>query len=277
LGQAKSYKTVGGVAGFVLGLGIPAGCLFFRFLIASEHSWFSLTQEINQNSFFYGFMLTTIPMVFWTFGRYLGFLSDDITEQKISLEKLNRVLEFRKASLESMNELLRSQAVMDHTTGLYNRRFLSLEIEKEIQRAKRYKLDNEPMLYAMMIDIDDFKKINEHCGHAGGDYILREVAEILKRSIRKLDIVGRYGGDEFLIILPEANLETAELVAIRIQQSVRNYIFEYNGEVVSVTLSIGLAPFKGDDGTPVSTFVEEADWRLLTAKRQGKDQIITEP
>ena len=219
-------------------------------------------------------MLTTIPIVFWTFGLYMGFLNDDIEEKKASLEKLNRVLEFRKASLESMNELLRSQAVLDHTTGIYNRRYLALEIDKEIQRAKRYKLDNEPMLYAMMVDIDDFKKFNEKYGHAGGDYILKEIAEILRRSIRKLDIVGRYGGDEFLIILPEAKLETAEAVANRVQQSLKDYTLQINGELVTVTLSIGLAPFKADDGTPVTTFVEAADWHMLTAKRQGKDQII---
>lgn len=264
---------MGSIGGLVLGFSMPFGCLFFRFLMGRDVSFNWLFNEIATNGFFYGFMMTTIPLVFWSFGLYFGFLSDDIAEQKLSLEKLNRVLEFRKSSLESMNELLRSQAVLDHTTGIYNRRFLNYEIEKEIQRAKRYKLDDEPMLYAMMADIDDFKMINERFGHAAGDQVLKEVAEIFKKSVRKLDILGRYGGDEFLIILPEANLETAELVASRIQQNMRTHVFEFNRQIITVTISLGLAPFKGSESTPVSTFVQEADWHLLTAKKEGKDRL----
>ena len=271
--RTKSYRSLGSIGGLVLGFSVPLGCLFFRFLVGREMSFSWLWREISDNSFFYGFMLTTIPLVFWSFGVYFGYLSDDISEQKASMEKLNRVLEFRKSSLESMNELLRSQAVLDHTTGIYNRRFLTYEIEKEIQRAKRYKLDTEPMLHAMMVDIDDFKNINEKYGHAAGDQMLKEVAEVLKRSVRKLDILGRYGGDEFLIILPEANLETAELVASRVQLNMQKHVFEFNGQTIHITLSIGLAPFKGDEDTPVSTFVQEADWRMLNAKKEGKNRI----
>jgi diguanylate cyclase (GGDEF)-like protein len=270
--ERYSYKSIGGAIGFGLGILTTFGCLFFRLLSLKVLTFSTFFHEVGSNGFIYSYMGTTVPLVFTAFGFYLGFLRDEVYEQKISLENANKALEIRQSTLENMNDTLKNQAVMDTLTGLYNRRHTLIELEKEVERARRQKFV-KPMLHALMIDVDNFKSVNDKFGHNVGDEVLIAIAEVIRRSVRKIDIAGRYGGDEFLIILPEATFETAQVVAERIQKNIRETEIETDRGPVNITLSMGLAPFDWVQFYDVSNFIDKVDWSLLTAKKEGKDRI----
>ncbi len=149
----------------------------------------------------------------------------------------------------------------DALTGLHNRRGIDQRMNEEIARAKRY---GHP-LSILMIDLDDFKSINDRHGHMTGDETLRDVGGSIARSIRSIDIAGRYGGEEFLVILPETTMASAATVAERIRAGV-----EHLGRT---TASVGLADLIGDDMTAAELF-ERADAALYDAKRLGKNRVV---
>lgn len=171
---------------------------------------------------------------------------------------------------EEEKVLLQKQSRTDDLTGLYNRRHIFVELEREFERALRYKRP----LSGMMVDIDDFKKINDHYGHLMGDRIVRTFAKILEDSVRTIDILGRYGGDEFLLILPETPLDEARYVAERIRKNVNSYRENVTGEFASLTVSIGLVEFDEACRKDKSLFIEKIDNVLLKAKRAGKNQVV---
>ncbi len=161
------------------------------------------------------------------------------------------------------------QSRTDELTGQYNRRYILEELEKEVERAKRY----DRRLSGMMIDVDDFKMINDRYGHLIGDRVLKAFAAVISKSIRKVDILGRYGGDEFLVILPEAALETAKLVAQRIQKNLSEYEQNVLGELGKLTASIGLIAFDSASEAIRSAFIERIDQALLKSKQAGKNAV----
>ena len=127
-------------------------------------------------------------------------------------------------------------SVLDGLTGLYNRRQFEIGIEQEFNRTKRH-----PSEFSMAIlDIDFFKKVNDNYGHQYGDYVLKTVADLMKQSFRKTDLLYRYGGEELVMIMPETNLEGAIIPTQRLRRSVEEYDFNYNGVKAKVTVSIGL-------------------------------------
>jgi diguanylate cyclase (GGDEF)-like protein/PAS domain S-box-containing protein len=162
------------------------------------------------------------------------------------------------------------QSRTDELTGLYNRRHIFVALEREFERARRY----ERPLSGMMIDIDDFKKINDQYGHLTGDPVLRTFARVLKKSIRTVDILGRYGGDEFLLILPETQIEKARIVAERIRKNLRDYQENVMNEFGVLTASIGLVSFEGRSRDDKALFLEKIDKVLLLAKRAGKNTVV---
>ena len=162
------------------------------------------------------------------------------------------------------------QSRTDDLTGIYNRRHIFVELEREIERAIRY----ERPLSGMMIDVDDFKKINDRYGHLTGDRVLRSFTRILEDSIRKIDILGRYGGDEFLLILPETRIEEARMVAERIRKSLQDYQENVAGEIFVLTASIGLVAFDESCRGDKTLFLEKIDHVLLAAKRAGKNTVV---
>lgn len=167
-------------------------------------------------------------------------------------------------------EFLEKQSRTDDLTGLYNRRHIFIELEREVERASRY----QRPLSGMMIDIDDFKKINDTYGHLTGDRLVRTFARLLESSVRAIDILGRYGGDEFLLILPETPLETARKVAERIRLNVIRYHRDVMGELGSLSVSIGLVEFDERCRSDRNLFLERIDAVLLSAKRAGKNQVV---
>lgn len=165
------------------------------------------------------------------------------------------------------HEEIYRMTIVDGLTQIHNKRYLYEELGREITRARRH---NRP-LAALMFDIDYFKRINDHFGHLAGDYVLRELADAVKSRIRRDEIFARYGGEEFVIVLPETTLEGAQALAESIREKVAEHQFVFQGERISVTISIGCALMGTDDGAP--ELIQRADERLYEAKRGGRNRV----
>jgi len=169
-----------------------------------------------------------------------------------------------------LREALRTQSIKDPLTGLYNRRYLEEMLEREIRRAVRA----EQPLGLLMLDLDHFKKFNDTYGHEAGDAVLRESGVFLAKSIRAEDIVCRFGGEEFVIILPTANLSAASGRAERIRSRVREMTVLHQGQSLGmITVSVGVAALP-EHGTSPKELLEAADAALYRAKRDGRDRVV---
>ena len=160
-------------------------------------------------------------------------------------------------------------SVTDGLTGLYNRRHFEYNIEREFLRAKRYKND----LSIAILDIDFFKNVNDTYGHQYGDYVLKEVANLMKESFRKTDMLYRYGGEELVIIMPETQLENAAIPADRLREKISNYGFIYNGVKINLTVSIGVATMN-ENFNNQKEIIETADRALYNAKQTGRNKVV---
>ena len=172
------------------------------------------------------------------------------------------------ASLK-LRETLLHQAIRDPLTGLFNRRYLEETIERELHRAAR----NAAPVGVIMFDIDHFKEFNDNFGHAAGDAILRELGEYLERKIRREDIACRYGGDEFILVLPECSVETTRERAEQLREAFKGLNVKYNSQSLpDVTLSLGVAVFSAH-GSTAESLLREADQALYRAKAEGRDRV----
>lgn len=160
-------------------------------------------------------------------------------------------------------------SVTDGLTGLYNRRHFDQNIEREFLRVKRYPAD----LSLALIDIDYFKKVNDTYGHQYGDYVLREISDIISDSFRKTDMIFRYGGEELAAVLPGTSLENSIIPLERIKDKISEHKFEYNGEVVNITVSIGISTNLEELKTS-NQMVEFADKALYKAKQDGRNRVV---
>lgn len=158
-------------------------------------------------------------------------------------------------------------SLTDGLTGLYNRRHFDNTVEREFLRARRY---NNP-LSVVIIDIDYFKKINDTYGHLCGDYVLKEVAYLILDNFRKTDIVFRYGGEEFAVILTETPSENVFIPLERIRKSIENHQFCYENCVIKVTVSAGAA---SNDCETVNNIIKSADEALYEAKLSGRNRVV---
>ncbi|WP_456403039.1 GGDEF domain-containing protein [Persephonella sp.] len=171
-----------------------------------------------------------------------------------------------ETALLSSYEKIKKLATTDPLTGAFNRYKLFKKLEEEIERANRY---GNP-LSILMFDIDNFKSINDTYGHNVGDLVLKVTINEIKRHLRKTDIIGRFGGEEFLIILPETDLKGAEKIA----EKLRDIISDMKTEgIPEITVSIGVAEYKS--GEESSDFIKKVDVALYTAKRKGKNRVET--
>ncbi len=159
----------------------------------------------------------------------------------------------------------------DGLTGIYNRSFITHMAEIESERAIRYK---RPLSIAL-IDIDDFKKINDTFGHLQGDDVLRKVAMILKKNIRVYDALGRYGGEEFSIILPEAKLRDGCGLADRIRREIENFNFGTENKALKCTISIGVSSCPDAEIKTIEDLVRKADNALYKAKAEGRNKVCS--
>ncbi len=163
---------------------------------------------------------------------------------------------------------LEKLAISDGLTGLFNRRHIFELLDREIKTARRYGRE----LSVIMVDIDDFKRVNDERGHRSGDAAIAEVARTMRTLLRSSDIAGRYGGEEFLVILPETPLEGALMLAERIRAAVIGAT-PLAAMGISLTVSCGIASLGG--ATEAMDLVERADTMLQAAKEQGKNRVLS--
>jgi diguanylate cyclase (GGDEF)-like protein len=169
------------------------------------------------------------------------------------------------ASINESVSMLYDAATHDEKTGLYNNKFFETILDMEIEKAKRGK----EVLSLMIIDIDFFKKVNDTYGHIKADELLKRLADVTKKLIRKSDVVARFGGEEFTILLPETNLEKAKKFSVRLKKAIHSDIIlkKYN-----LTVSGGIAQFKKGDNE--KKLKERADKALYEAKETGRDKFL---
>ena len=164
---------------------------------------------------------------------------------------------------------LREQSVRDHLTGLFNRRYMEETLERELLRASRKQLS----LGIIMMDVDDFKRFNDTRGHAAGDAVLRELGSLLLRHVRGEDIPSRYGGDEFIVVLPDTSQEVTRARAERLCEHARHFNLQFEGQTLeAVTLSLGVAAFP-ENGITSTAILRAADAALYRAKYEGRGRV----
>jgi len=164
---------------------------------------------------------------------------------------------------------VKSLAVTDSLTGIYNHGFLYECLCKEYARAERYKL---PLSF-LMLDMDYFKKVNDSYGHPQGDTVLCKISHILRNNVRVCDTIGRYGGEEFSIILPESKLEDSVSLAERIRKEVEQYNFGDVNKVIKCTASIGVSSYPCPDVKNLEDLINKADKALYNAKAEGRNRV----
>ncbi|AUI84471.1 diguanylate cyclase [Alteromonas macleodii] len=180
----------------------------------------------------------------------------DVTEQALG-----------KRGMEHLNEELKTASRVDGLTGLYNRRYWQERFDEMHKLCVR----REKPSTALMLDIDHFKRINDTYGHQAGDKVIKMLAALIKRCVRETDLAGRYGGEEFAIILNDSSVEDAKIVAERIRQLAQRLVVEHEGESISFTVSLGLAQFSPDFKGAMA-WLECADQALYEAKENGRNQ-----
>jgi two-component system cell cycle response regulator len=201
---------------------------------------------------------------------------DYLPKAKVSGKVLLRIITnaLEKAGLKRemriAQEKLAEMSVRDELTGMYNRRYFQEALEREISGAKRYGHG----LTLCMIDVDNFKRVNDNRGHLTGDRVLREFARLLDESIRKYDVGCRYGGDEFVVILPDTPLDKALCLCERFRERVKNHWFGGEDLPFHMTASIGVAARPAGNGLNGKQLVDLADKALYQAKNQGRDRVV---
>jgi len=188
------------------------------------------------------------------------------------LDLINSVAEYVALAIANLglHERLHEQAMRDELTGLYNRHYVQEWFSLELRRAQRH---GRPV-GAVMLDIDHFKRFNDTFGHEAGDLVLRELAGVLKRFARQSDVASRYGGEEFLVLLPECPLEAALRKAEQLREEVAKLKLEHNNRALgSVTVSIGVAAFP-DHAREAEALVRCADEALYLAKQAGRNRVV---
>lgn len=169
-----------------------------------------------------------------------------------------------------MRERLQTIVLTDPLSGCYNRRGLNQLAEREVSRAIRQKKE----LAVLAIDLDHFKRINDDYGHLTGDEVLREVGALLQATAREADVVARFGGEEFTILVPDSNEDGALILADRVMQAFRQYRFRSLPPDVRITVSVGVAADWARDDDVAKTLLARADEALYVAKRNGRDQAV---
>ncbi|HNS14399.1 MAG TPA: diguanylate cyclase [Syntrophorhabdaceae bacterium] len=222
-------------------------------LTSAQDDYQSLMVELSTTNTVYGFagLFRSTPFQAQeeaTFSKFCSHIS-------VTLEKIRLFQEIKTLSIH------------DGLTGIYNHTYIINKLNEEIERAKRYHSD----LSVMLFDLDNFKDVNDTYGHLAGDFVLQKVAELFTKRLRTIDIVGRYGGEEFLVILPETDLERAYVVGERLRTGVEQEPFIYEDHQIKLTVSGGIGLYQ--QGHIANDLIKIADNNLYKAKREGKNRL----
>ncbi|MBD2692245.1 diguanylate cyclase [Anabaena catenula] len=255
-------------------------------LMMPEMDGLEVCEQIQNNP-----ELSEIPIIFISASKQQDHLLqafekgavDYITKPFYAAELLARVrmhLEL-KYSRQELKKLLHEQGELvkkletlantDPLTGVWNRRYLLMIAEQEIKRSQRYYLS----FAVLLIDIDYFKRINDTFGHSIGDEVIIFMTKTVLSYLRQVDSFGRFGGEEFVVLLPETNINAAIIVAERIRENINNQYIFVGEKKVSITVSIGIASYNSADKT-IDTIIQRADKALYQAKNQGRNRVIAD-
>lgn len=194
---------------------------------------------------------------------------DELKEKNIQLTKKNEEIIKMYTKLKLMMETVEQMSITDYLTNLYNRRYIIDRITKEIARFKRLKKD----FCLIVCDVDNFKFINDTYGHDHGDKVLQSIAFVLNDSIREVDMVARWGGEEFMLLLPETSIDGANILAERLRLSIQSNKVVVNDTTLSVTITLGICSYNGRD--QMDEFVCKADTAMYQGKKSGRNCVIT--
>lgn len=192
----------------------------------------------------------------------------ELEESRGEVESANQRLVVQNQELQRVNEVLEQLSITDGLTKLHNHRFFHEHLRREMKRVAR---TGEP-LSLILIDVDGFKQLNDRYGHAVGDAMLKQVAEVMNGVVRETDLLARYGGEEFALLAMQTDLEGAQALGEKIRLAVAGARFAVPDaeEPLSMTVSVGISSFRGDE----RAFFNEADQALYRAKAQGKDCVV---
>lgn len=197
----------------------------------------------------------------------------ELVEQKnLILADSQKELERQNQELHKLNSLKEREAHTDFLTGLYNRRFIDSRLNSLLGEIKA----KHQILSVLLIDIDNFKQINDQYGHVVGDRVLQQVTSCIIDNLRSLDIAGRFGGDEFIVILPDAGVDMAKAVGERLCAQILEQRFSLESDFLAITLSVGCVQWQvGDAMEDIWSVIARADKALYKAKGKGRNQVVT--
>jgi two-component system cell cycle response regulator len=161
--------------------------------------------------------------------------------------------------------------ILDGLTQIHNQRYLGEFLDREVVRSQRHARP----LSVLMFDLDRFKSVNDTHGHLCGDFVLRELADLVRQSVRKEDLFARYGGEEFVVVLVEATREDAGVAAERIREAVADHVFRFESTPIKLTVSVGVASTAGDMAMTPTHLLRAADENLYQAKRAGRNRVVS--
>ncbi|MDY6912955.1 MAG: diguanylate cyclase [Planctomycetota bacterium] len=194
----------------------------------------------------------------------------DLGELQVRMRAAERILDLQ-SELIGAQEALRLQATHDSLTGLLNRAAIRDMFKAELTRAQR----EDRSVAVIMADLDHFKRINDTYGHAAGDTVLRETAQRMRSTVRSYDAIGRYGGEEFLLLMPGCDLEVGVERAEKIRRRLADEPVKVSGKDITVTLSLGLTAYTSKATADLEEIIRAADEAMYKAKRAGRNQVET--
>ncbi|MCK5221072.1 MAG: GGDEF domain-containing protein, partial [Candidatus Aminicenantes bacterium] len=200
----------------------------------------------------------------------LGNMSNPDAFTRSDAKKMMRIREHTISAVfkAKAHQKLEEAATLDPLTSLNNRRKMIEVLEGELIRSER---TNKPFCI-VMCDIDHFKKFNDTHGHDCGDFVLVEISKLIKKSIRKQDYVGRWGGEEFLMLYPETEIDGGTIVTEKVRSMIENTVYNFNNIALGVTATFGVAAYSR--GKSIDSVIKEADDALYLGKQQGRNQVV---